>query len=264
MQEQDRPATRRADADPALSARLTAVRDRIERATASAGRPVGSVQLLAVGKTFPAQALRGLATAGQLDFGENYWQEAAGKIEALADLERLRWHFIGPIQSNKTRPIAQGVDWVHSVDREKVAMRLSEQREAWRSAGADRRRLSVLIQVNVSGEASKSGCEPQAARALAEQIVTLPGLTLRGLMAIPEPSPDPAHQRAAFAAVRELFERIADDLALPGFDTLSMGMSADLEAAIAEGATLVRVGTALFGARRYGPGHQSETPAPTR
>ena len=253
MKDHDTTARRRADADPALVSRLAAVRDRIERATASAGRPAGSVHLLAVGKTFPPEALRGLHGAGQVDFGENYWQEAATKIEALADLQPLRWHFIGPIQSNKTRPIAEGVDWVHSVDREKVALRLSEQRETWRSAGTDRRPLAVLIQVNVSGEASKSGCEPQIARELAERIATLPGLALRGLMAIPEPTPDPARQRAAFAAVRELHERIGDDLALPGFDTLSMGMSADLEAAIAEGATLVRVGTALFGERSYGP-----------
>ena len=243
---------RTGDADPALVARLAAVRDRIERATASAGRPAGSVRLLAVGKTFDAAALRGLAHAGQLDFGENYWQEAATKIAALSDLPLLRWHFIGPIQSNKTRPIAESVDWVHSVDREKVATRLSEQREAWRSAAADRRPLSVLIQVNVSGEASKSGCPPQAARELAERIATLPGLELRGLMAIPEPTTDPARQHDAFAAVRILYERIGDDLGLPGFDTLSMGMSADLEAAIAEGATLVRIGTALFGARSYG------------
>ena len=243
---------RRAEADAAWAARLTGVRDRIERATAAAGRPAGSVQLLAVGKTFGADALRGLATAGQVDFGENYWQEAAAKIEALADLGQLRWHFIGPIQSNKTRPIAEAVDWVHSIDREKIATRLSEQREAWRSAGADRRPLAVLIQVNMSGEASKSGCPPQAALALAERIAMLPGLRLRGLMAIPEPTSDPARQHEAFAAVRELHERIRDALALPGFDTLSMGMSADLEAAIAEGATLVRVGTALFGDRSYG------------
>lgn len=233
--------------DPA--SRLAAIHRRIEAATAAAGRQPGSVSLLAVGKTFPASALRDLAAAGQLAFGENYWQEAAGKIEALADLAGLAWHFIGPIQSNKTRPIAEGVDWVHSVDREKVAQRLSGQREAWRSAGADRPPLAVLIQVNVSGEASKSGCEPEAARRLAGQIAALPGLTLRGLMAIPEPTADPGRQRAAFAAVRELHARLAGELALPAFDTLSMGMSADLEAAIAEGATLVRVGTALFGAR---------------
>lgn len=229
--------------------RLSALRERIERASAAAGRPAGAVQLLAVGKTFPAEAIRQLASAGQIDFGENYWQEAAGKLTALADLAALRWHFIGPIQSNKTRPIAEGVDWVHTVEREKIATRLSEQREAWRSAGPDRRPLAVLIQVNVSGEASKSGCQPAEAHALAERIATLPGLVLRGLMAIPEPTTEPTRQRAAFAAVRALHERIGEGLALPGFDTLSMGMSADLEAAIAEGATLVRVGTALFGAR---------------
>ena len=236
-----------------LATRLAAVRERIEGATAAAGRPAGSVRLLAVGKTFPAEAIRDLAGAGQVEFGENYWQEAAGKIAALADLPRLRWHFIGPIQSNKTRPIAETVDWVHTIEREKIASRLSAQREAWRSAGADRRPLDVLIQVNVSGEASKSGCLPDEARQLAEHIAALPGLSLRGLMAIPEPTEDPAAQRAAFAAVRVLHERISADLELAAFDTLAMGMSADLEAAIAEGATLVRVGTALFGERDYGP-----------
>ena len=237
-----------------LETGLTTVRQRIEQATAAAGRPAGSVRLLAVGKTFPAEAIRALAGAGQVDFGENYWQEAAGKIAALADLAPLRWHFIGPIQSNTTRPIAEGVDWVHTIEREKIATRLSEQREAWRSASSDRRPLDVLVQVNVSGEASKSGCPPAEARDLAERIATLPGLNLRGLMAIPEPTDDPAGQRAAFAAVRDLHDRIRNDLALPGFDTLSMGMSADLEAAIAEGATLVRVGTALFGERSYRQG----------
>lgn len=243
--------------DISFVTRLTALRERIEQATAAAGRPAGSVRLLAVGKTFPAGAIRQLASAGQIDFGENYWQETAGKLAALADLAALRWHFIGPVQSNKTRPIAEGVDWVHTVEREKIATRLSEQREAWRSAGTDRRPLAVLIQVNVSGEASKSGCQPAEARALAERMATLPGLVLRGLMAIPEPTTDTARQRTAFAAVRQLHERIRADLDLPAFDTLSMGMSADLEAAIAEGATLVRVGTALFGERHYG-----EQPAP--
>lgn len=245
-------------ADPSgPAARLAAVIDRIDRAIAAARRPAGSVRLVAVGKTFGPAAIRALADAGQRAFGENYWQEAVAKIAALADFvpapgapaTRLEWHFIGPIQSNKTRPIAESMDWVQSVDRERIAIRLSDQREAWRREGPGREPLSVLLQVNVSGEASKSGCDPADAAALAETLAGLPGLALRGLMAIPEPTDDPGRQRAAFAAVRELHERIAGRLGSPGFDTLSMGMSSDLEAAIAEGATMVRIGTALFGDR---------------
>jgi pyridoxal phosphate enzyme (YggS family) len=243
------------------AARLAAVLDRIERAAAAAGRPAGSIRLLAVSKTFGPDVIRALAHAGQLAFGENYWQEAAAKIADLAadpPLDRraaLEWHFIGPIQSNKTRPIAEAVDWVQTVDRERIATRLSDQRQSWRGERPGRPPLAVLLQVNVSGEPSKSGCDPGAARALAEKVAMLPGLALRGLMAIPAATEDEARQRAAFAAVRELHRRIADDLQRPEFDVLSMGMSADLEAAIAEGSTLVRVGTALFGTRPgRGPG----------
>ena len=174
------------------------------------------------------------------DFGENYLQEALEKQTQLADLP-LIWHFIGPIQSNKTRPIAEHFDWVHSVDRLKIAQRLSEQRPAHLPA------LNICLQVNVSGEQSKSGCSPEELTALARAVVALPNLRLRGLMAIPEPTDDVAAQHAAFARLRQL----RDELAL-NLDTLSMGMSHDLEAAIAEGATWVRIGTALFGARDYG------------
>jgi len=215
------------------------VSSRIHAATAAAGRDENSVQLLAVSKTKPAQALREAYAAGLRDFGENYLQEALGKQLELADLP-LIWHFIGPIQSNKTRSIAEHFAWVHSVDRLKIAQRLSEQRPA------DLPPLNICIQVNVSGEASKSGCTPQDLPALAQAISVLPRLKLRGLMAIPEPTDDRVEQDAAFAAVQKLQASL--DLPL---DTLSMGMSHDLESAIAQGATWVRIGTALFGARDY-------------
>ena len=194
-------------------------------------------------KTKPAAALREAHAAGLRDFGENYLQEALGKQQELADLP-LSWHFIGPIQSNKTRAIAEHFDWVHSVDRLKIAQRLSEQRPA------ELPPLNICIQVNVSGEASKSGCAPADLPALASAIGALPRLQLRGLMAIPEPTEDRAAQDAAFAAVQRLNNDLRDSLKLP-LDTLSMGMSHDLEAAIAQGATWVRIGTALFGARDY-------------
>ncbi|MFI8225384.1 YggS family pyridoxal phosphate-dependent enzyme [Pseudomonas sp. NPDC085632] len=215
------------------------VGSRIQTATQAAHRPENSVQLLAVSKTKPAEALREAFAAGLRDFGENYLQEALGKQLELADLP-LIWHFIGPIQSNKTRAIAEHFDWVHSVDRLKIAQRLSEQRPA------ELPPLNICIQVNVSGEASKSGCTPADLPALAKAISDLPRLKLRGLMAIPEPTDDRTEQDAAFAAVQKLQASL--DLPL---DTLSMGMSHDLESAIAQGATWVRIGTALFGARDY-------------
>ena len=221
-------------------ARLRAVQARIARACGEAGRDPADVRLLAVSKTFGAEAVRALAAAGQHAFGENYLQEAREKQAALADLA-LEWHFIGPIQSNKTRPIAEHFAWVHSVDRLKVAERLSAQRPPGLPP------LMVCIEVNVSGEASKGGIAPAELPALAEAVARLPGLRLRGLMAIPAPTSDPVAQRAAFHRVRERFEALcARGLAL---DTLSMGMSADLEAAILEGASIIRVGTALFGER---------------
>ena len=222
---------------------ISQVAARIRRAEQAAQRAADSVQLLAVSKTKPAAAVREAYAAGVRDFGENYLQEALGKQRELTDLP-LCWHFIGPIQSNKTRDIAQNFAWVHSVDRLKIAQRLSEQRPAELPA------LNICIQVNVSGEASKSGCTPADLLALAAAIKALPRLTLRGLMAIPEPTDHRAEQDAAFAAVRELNTSLQDSLNLP-LDTLSMGMSHDLESAIAQGATWVRIGTALFGARDY-------------
>ncbi len=216
------------------------VSQRIRAAADAVQRDANSIHLLAVSKTKPAQALREAYAAGMHEFGENYLQEALGKQAELTDLP-LSWHFIGPIQSNKTRAIAENFAWVHSVDRLKIAQRLSEQRPA------DLPPLNICIQVNVSGEASKSGCTPADLPALANAISALPRLKLRGLMAIPEPTDDRTEQDAAFARVRDL----QNSLNLP-LDTLSMGMSHDLESAIAQGATWVRIGTALFGARDYG------------
>jgi pyridoxal phosphate enzyme (YggS family) len=227
-----------------IARHLEAVQQRIASAAHSAGRDPHSVELLAVSKTFPADAVREAHAAGQRAFGENYVQEAIAKIDALADLRtHLEWHFIGPLQSNKTRPVAERFDWVHSVDRLKIAQRLSEQRPDALPP------LNVCLQVNVSGEASKSGVAPEQAAEVAHAIAALPRVVLRGLMSIPEPEGDLAAQRAPHRRLRELFDQLrAGGLAL---DTLSMGMSADLEAAVLEGATIVRVGTAIFGARDY-------------
>ena len=223
-----------------IAGNIAQVEARIRAAAEAVQRDVTSIHLLAVSKTKPAAALREAYAAGVRDFGENYLQEARAKQVELADLP-LSWHFIGPIQSNKTRDIAEHFSWVHSVDRLKIAQRLSEQRPA------DLEPLNICIQVNVSGEASKSGCTPQDLPALAAAINGLPRLKLRGLMAIPEPTEDRAEQDAAFATVRDLQQSLN-----LGLDTLSMGMSHDLESAIAQGATWVRIGTALFGARDYG------------
>ena len=222
-----------------IAGNIALVEARIRDAALAVQRDVTSVHLLAVSKTKPAAALREAYAAGLRDFGENYLQEARAKQVELADLP-LSWHFIGPIQSNKTRDIAEHFAWVHSVDRLKIAQRLSEQRPA------DLPPLNICIQVNVSGEASKSGCTPQDLPALAAAIDALPRLKLRGLMAIPEPTDDRSEQDAAFATVRTLLQSLN-----MGLDTLSMGMSHDLESAIAQGATWVRIGTALFGARDY-------------
>jgi len=252
--------------DRTLRQNYEQVLKRIRDACEAAGRPADSVRLLAVSKAFPAASVLALAALGQRAFGENYLQEALDKIAACSDersaiaaagsapgapkahvgLPALEWHFIGPIQSNKTRPIAAHFDWVHSVDREKIAHRLSEQRPAELAA------LNLCLQVNVSGEASKSGVTPGEVAALALAVATLPRLRLRGLMAIPEPTNDAALQRSRFAALRGLHARVRAALAADAancFDTLSMGMSADLESAVMEGATIVRVGSALFGAR---------------
>ncbi|ACC71689.1 YggS family pyridoxal phosphate-dependent enzyme [Paraburkholderia phymatum] len=229
---------------PDLAHNLDAVHQRIALAARIAGRDPGSIALLAVSKTFPAEDVRAAHVAGQRAFGENYVQEALTKIGALSDLRAsLAWHFIGPLQSNKTRPVAEHFDWVHSVDRLKIAQRLSEQRPDTAPA------LNVCLQVNISGEASKSGVTPEEALDVARQVAALPRLRLRGLMAIPEPAGDVEQQRVPHRALRELFDRLrAQGLDL---DTLSMGMSGDLEAAVLEGATIVRVGTAIFGARDY-------------
>jgi PLP dependent protein len=216
----------------------------IRAAAAAAGRAPEDVALLAVSKTFGPDAVLEAMAAGQRAFGENYLQEAIDKIAAVAQAAPgtpVEWHFIGPIQSNKTRPIATHFAWVHSVDRLKVAQRLSEQRPP--ELGP----LNICLQVNVSGEETKSGITEAELPELARAVTALPNLRLRGLMAIPEPENDPAKQREPFARLRELAERLrADGIAI---DTLSMGMSSDLEAAVAEGATIVRVGSAIFGAR---------------
>lgn len=227
-----------------IGSNLQGVKRRIAEAANGAGRNAESVTLLAVSKTFPADAVREAHAAGQRAFGENYVQEALAKIESLVDLRRdIEWHLIGPLQSNKTRPVAEAFDWVHSVDRLKIAERLAEQRPAMLPP------LQLTLQVNVSGEATKSGVAPADVPALAQAVAALPAarVRLRGLMAIPEPQGDFAAQRAPHRQLRELLAALnAQGLAL---DTLSMGMSADLEAAVAEGATIVRVGSAIFGER---------------
>ncbi len=223
-----------------IATRLATVRERIRRAEQEYGREPGSVALLAVSKRQPVSAIRAALAEGQRAFGENYLQEAETKRAELSDRD-IEWHFIGALQSNKTRPAAEGFDWVHGIDRLKIARRLSEQRPAGLAP------LQCCIQVNVSGEASKSGVEPEALPELAHAVAALPRLRLRGLMTLPEAVPDVASQRAAFRQLSALQAGlVAEGLAL---DTLSMGMSNDLEAAVAEGATLVRLGTAVFGPR---------------
>lgn len=225
-----------------IGSKLQEVKRRITAACTESGRDANSVTLLAVSKTFDAAAVRQAHAAGQRAFGENYVQEALAKIDTLADLRPgIEWHLIGPLQSNKTRAVAEAFDWVHTVDRLKIAQRLSDQRPAWLAP------MNICLQVNVSGEASKSGLKPQDVAAVARSVSQLPGLRLRGLMSIPEPAEGQAAQRAPHQALHRLLSTLrAEGLDL---DTLSMGMSADLEAAVAEGATLVRVGTAVFGGR---------------
>jgi uncharacterized pyridoxal phosphate-containing UPF0001 family protein len=246
-----------------IATRLQAVRNRIAAAAQAAGRPVGDISLIAVSKTFPPAAIAEAIAVGQTTFGESYLQEAIPKIEALRCYEAnghaasdasspegplllpLEWHYIGPIQSNKTKQIAELFDWAHGVDRLKVAERLSTARPE------GSRPLDICIQVNVSGELSKSGVPPQEALSLARAVHGLPGIRLRGLMGIPEPDSNASLMRARFRQIRELREEIiAAGIAM---DTLSMGMSDDLEAAIAEGATMVRVGRAIFGDRPAQP-----------
>jgi pyridoxal phosphate enzyme (YggS family) len=238
-----------ASLDTTTQARLQQVHARVERAARAAGRDPQAITLVAVSKTFGADRIREALAAGQHRFGENYVQEAVAKIDQIACTQGrhpAEWHFIGPIQSNKTRELAERFDWVQSVDRLKVAQRLSQQRPA------DRPPLNVLLQVNVSGETTKHGAAPDEVAELGRQVARLARLRLRGLMAIPEPTPDPVRQRASFARLRLLLDQLRRELpaAAVDLDTLSMGMSDDLEAAVAEGSTMVRVGTAIFGARK--------------
>lgn len=223
---------------------IESVTRRIQKATLAAARPEHCVTLLAVSKTRPADDIRKAFAAGQRAFGENYLSEAVAKIEELTDLPDLEWHFIGPIQSNKTRQIAEHFHWVHSVDRGKIARRLDDQRNAQHPP------LNVCLQVNIDNETSKAGCAPEETTALAKTVAELPNLRLRGLMAIPDPNRNDNDIRLSFRRLAQLLDDVRQ--ALPeyeGIDTLSMGMSADLELAIQEGATCVRIGTALFGAR---------------
>lgn len=223
-----------------IATALQAVKERIAQAAVVAGRKPGDVVLLAVSKSWPTERVREVYSAGQRAFGESYVQEGLEKVRALADLP-LKWHFVGPIQSNKTRAIAEHFSWVHSIDREKIAGRLSEARPESLPP------LQVCLQVNISGEQTKGGVAPGEALPLAKYVRTLPRVKLRGLMTIPRPTADPALQRSQFRALRLLLDQLnAEGM---GLDTLSMGMSDDLEAAIAEGATIVRIGTAIFGER---------------
>lgn len=229
--------------DIALPESLVQARERLTNALKMAERPLDSATLLAVSKTKPASMIRQAWQHGQREFGENYLQEALEKQAELADLESIVWHFIGPLQSNKTRAVAENFAWMHSVDRLKIAKRLSEQRPEHLPP------LNICLQVNISCEASKSGVMPDEVMTLAKEVAALPCLSLRGLMAIPAPANSLAEQRAPLAALRQLLENLQAALPDAPLDTLSMGMSDDLEAAVLEGATLVRLGTAIFGAR---------------
>jgi hypothetical protein len=226
-----------------LSSSWQQVQDRIAAACQASGRHIDSVQLLAVSKTFPADAVAAVAALGQRDFGENYVQEGVDKIAALKSVAGLVWHCIGPLQSNKTRLVAEHFDWVHSVDRLKIAQRLSEQRPAHLPP------LQVCLQVNTDGGPTKAGVAPADALALAQAVAALPRLALRGVMTIPDAVEGFEAQVAVHAQAKRLFDTLQSALDLPHFDTLSMGMSADLEAAVQAGSTMVRVGTAVFGAR---------------
>ena len=231
-----------------IANQLRTVQAQIAAAAQFAGRVPASVRLLAVSKTFPAEAVRAAALAGQHDFGENYIQEGVEKIvalQAMPDLPALTWHCIGPIQSNKTRLVAEYFDWVHTVDRLKIAERLSQQRPAHLPP------LQVCIQVNADGGVTKAGCSPAEAAALAHQVAQLPRLQLRGVMSIPDPLPDAAAMLAVHRRVVALFEALRQQSGLEQLDTVSLGMTADLDSAIAAGSTMVRVGSGIFGARDY-------------
>ncbi|WIO74144.1 YggS family pyridoxal phosphate-dependent enzyme [Porticoccaceae bacterium LTM1] len=228
-----------------IAANIHQVQQRIAEAGEQSGRQPGDVALLAVSKTKPVEALRAAYQAGQRRFGENYLQESLDKMDRLQDLD-IEWHFIGPLQSNKTRNVAERFDWVHTIDRDKIARRLNDQRPA------NLPPLNVCLQVNIDDEASKSGVAPEQLGKLTEAVIAMPRLRLRGLMAIPAPSEHIDQQRQSFARVAQLQRELRE--AYPnydGFDTLSMGMSRDMAAAIAEGATMVRIGTDIFGQRDY-------------
>ncbi|MDH4571202.1 YggS family pyridoxal phosphate-dependent enzyme [Salinicola acroporae] len=229
--------------EASVSESLSRARDRLEAALSAAGRPADSARLLAVSKTKPANMLRQAYAAGQRAFGENYLQEALEKQQALADLDDIEWHFIGALQSNKTRDVAEHFNWVHGIDREKIARRLSEQRPP--ALGP----IDLCLQLNVSGEASKAGVDIDDLPALAESLLALPNIRLRGLMALPAPSDDRDRQRHAFRQVAVALAELQRRFPEATLDTLSMGMSGDLEAAVLEGATIVRLGTAIFGSR---------------
>ena len=231
---------------PTITERLSAVKEQIHKTAVQFGRSAEDVILLAVSKTKPAEAIAEAYEAGQRDFGENYLQEAIDKIDRLQPLD-ICWHFIGPIQSNKTRPIAEHFDWVHSIDRLKLARRINDQRPESLPP------INVCLQVNISEEASKSGVSPAELDDLARDVAQLPNLHLRGLMSIPAATNDPSQQRASFAKLREAMESL--NRQGHALDTLSMGMSGDLNSAIAEGSTMVRIGTAIFGSRHY-PNHK--------
>jgi pyridoxal phosphate enzyme (YggS family) len=234
------------NSDTVLRDKLHAVQARITAACAASGRAADSVQLLAVSKTFSADDVRQVAACGQRDFGENYIQEGVDKIIALQDSQpALVWHCIGPMQSNKTKLVAEHFDWAHTVDRLKIAQRLSDQRPARLAP------LFVCLQVNIDGGETKSGIAPADVLALAAEVAKLPRLVLRGLMTIPDPVEGFDAQVAMHAKARALFDEVKTALNLPQFDTLSMGMTGDLEAAVQAGSTMVRVGTAIFGGRTY-------------
>ena len=234
------------DSNNILRDKLHAVQARIAAACAASGRAAGSVQLLAVSKTFSADDVRQVAACGQRDFGENYIQEGVDKIIALQDCQpALVWHCIGPMQSNKTKLVAEHFDWAHTVDRLKIAQRLNDQRPAHLAP------LNVCLQVNIDGGETKSGIAPDEVLALAAEVSKLPRLTLRGLMTIPDPVEGFEAQVAVHTKARALFDDVKTTLKLPQFDTLSMGMTGDLEAAVQAGSTMVRVGTAIFGGRQY-------------
>lgn len=234
----------------ALQNNLNVIKERIHQAALACGRSAQDIKLLAVSKTFPADDVRDAYSYGQTCFGENYVQEGVAKVLALNDLrDKLEWHFIGPIQSNKSKDVAENFDWVHSIDRIKIAQRLNDQRPAHLPP------LEVCVQVNISGEASKSGIQPDELLDICQKISTMPRLHLRGLMSIPEPTDDVQAQRKSHQQLRELLKRLQQSTDLDHqkvqLDTLSMGMSSDIEAAITEGSTMLRVGTAIFGKRTY-------------